>query len=159
MSGAVGLLLWMRGPLPVTSTDWAHPHRPSFSYMILAFPLFGSLCAELFLQWREGRSSWRILAVEVALLCILAIARLALRIPISGHVMLAVFYVIEARRWSGSIQLAALAFGWLTLMWFLYVKFHLWGDFVTPLTGAAAGLLVANLGLFGPPRPGRRLSS
>jgi hypothetical protein len=159
LSSAVGLLLWMRGPLPVTYADWARPHRPSFSYMILAFPLFGSLCAELFLKWREGLPSWWVLAAGIALMCVLAVARLTLRVPVSGHVMLAVFYVIEACRWSADIRPMALIFGWLTLLWFFYVKLHVWGDFVTPLTGAAAGLLIANIDLFVSSRPQKRLSS
>ena len=141
MTAAAAILLWVRGPLPISYADWASPHRPSFFYMVLAFPLFGSVCAEFLARWHSGAVDRR-LAMQLAALCALALARLTTGFPVSGHVMLAVFYVIFARGLRGPVRGLALIGGWLTLIWFLYVKLHLWGDFVTPATGALAGLIV-----------------
>ena len=87
------------------------------------------------------------LAGQIAVLCVFAVARLTTRVPVSGHVMLALFYVIESGRWAGSIRYLVLG-GWACLWWFTAVKFFAWGDFATPLTGAAVGLLVGYAPLF-----------
>jgi hypothetical protein len=136
--------LWLYGPMPVSEPSYAIPHRASFAYMLAAFPFFGVLCGELWLRWRMKSTDAPILLIQMSGLSLLAVARLIGGLPVSGHVLLQVFFVVEAFRFQAQRSLWVL-FGALGLLWLLKVKIGDWGDWVTPSGGmfCAAILLIA----------------
>jgi hypothetical protein len=142
---AMGLLFWLRGPLPTVNTDYSLLHQPSLTYMVLAFPLFGAVCAEWWLQrrTREGR----ILLAQLAVLSVMAVGRLALGIPVSGHVLMGTFFIL----WAPTLPHKPLArvetaLGGLALLYFLHTKMVAWEDFRSSTGGLIAGALVAGAG-------------
>jgi len=135
---AGGLALWLKGPLPVVTVGYALPHSAPFTYMVSAFPFFGVLLAE----WLETRST--VLLRQIAALGLLAVARLVFLIPVSGHVLLFVFFVMwAARRRSQPLYAVEMWVCILVLAASLYTKVALWHDIVTPSFGAALGIIIS----------------
>ena len=143
MTGLAAVLLAWHGPLPTVNVDYSRPHQPSRVYMLLAFPLFGALCAEAALRVHSGRP-WRLLAAQLSALSLLAVARLTTGIPVSGHVMLATFFVlwIQATGLS-TVSTTETVLAGLTLAYFLYVKWGLWADYRSSTGGLIVGALLA----------------
>ena len=134
--GAGATAMALKGTMPVSSAPWGVPHRPSFFYMVMAFPFYGVLIGSAAFTWLRGSGR---LAVQLFALGVLAAARLATGVPISGHVVLQVFFVLWAYerhdRWW-------LAVGLLGLGYLGYTKLYAWRDVVTPATATLAGVLI-----------------
>jgi hypothetical protein len=137
-----GVALYLKGPLPVVVVSYATPHVAPFSYMISAFPFFGALCGELAWRWLDHRGGG-FLALQILALGLLAVGRLALQIPVSGHVVLQVFFCgFSWRSMPEPYRLPWTATGALGLAYLLYTKLIAWSDFVTPTTATILALLV-----------------
>lgn len=130
--------------MPVVRASYATEHTAPFVYMISAFPFFGVLCGEAVDRVRRDRARGRVLVVQIVVMGLFAVARLGLQVPLSGHILLQVFFVASVPgladglrgRWAYGV------IGWGVLAVLLWTKLVLWHDFVTPSTGAAAALLI-----------------
>lgn len=140
--GLVGL--WLKGPTPVVRGMTPQGTAVPLSYMVAAFPFFGILLAD---GWRlaQQRQWWAttVLAVQVLLLAILAVARLGLLVPISGHVFLLVFFVLwTAGQAPNPVRQAEWWLAWVALLSFLGIKLFVWGDWLSALMGALLGVVL-----------------
>jgi hypothetical protein len=80
-----------KGPVPVIRITTPLAEMAPFWYMLLAFPVLGMLVADLFDLWRaRGLSLPTVeLGLQIALIVALSSLRLGVRIPLSGHALLA----------------------------------------------------------------------
>lgn len=136
--------LWLKGPTPIirgmTPQDTAVP----VAYMVAAFPFFGILLADWWGLTVQRR--WRattILGLRLLLLAVLSVARLGLLIPISGHVLLVVFFILwTAGQGPHRVRRLEWWLAWVALLVFVAIKLLAWADWLSPLTGAVVGLLL-----------------
>ena len=137
------LALWLNGPSPVVHVHYAKDHQASFLYMVSVFPFFGLLCGEAVHRLSQDRREGWLLIAQLLAMGLLAVGRLVWKLPVSGHVLLQAFFLLEAprlcRRPARHLYLLA---GGLALAALLWTKLALWQDAVTPTLGTAAGLLV-----------------
>ena len=132
-------LSW-RGPTPVMRGAEALDIAVPFWYMILAFPFFGVLLAE---SWLERQSAaGRILLAQTVVIFLISAARLALHIPVSGHVLLLSFFLLWSmmRYEQPYLTEFLLALGALALV--LYTKVFVWQDAMTAALGVALALVI-----------------
>jgi len=87
------------------------------------------------------------LLAESLAVCALAAARLLWVIPVSGHTLLVAFVFVEGTRLGdrllARVWLAGSALG---LGWMLWVKWHLWADYVSSTAGLGLGVGIALVG-------------
>jgi hypothetical protein len=136
-------LLW-RGPVPVVSGSEVLDMTAPFWYMISAFPFFGILLAESWLQWDE--KGGRVLLGQALVIFILAALRLALHIPISGHVLLLSFFLLWDMKRLDQPYLTEFLFAAGILALLLYTKVVLWQDTMTAMWGVALAIIIWSVG-------------
>ncbi len=140
--GAGGL--WLKGPTPIVTGMTPQDVEVPVAYMVAAFPFFGILLADLWLLMRL-RPRWAavVLAAQLLVLVVISAARLGLLIPISGHVLLLVFFILwTASQVPNTVRRSEWWLAWVALAVFLGIKLVGWSDWLSPLTGAAVGVLV-----------------
>lgn len=137
-----------KGPVPVVRITTPLAEMAPFWYMLLAFPVLGMLMADLVDLYRDrGIDRLSIeLASQIAVIVAISNLRLGIRIPLSGHALLAAYFI--GRRWwlrpypppQNQVELAVAVaiFGLIA-----YPKLIWWNDPVTLCTGLASGLLLA----------------
>jgi hypothetical protein len=151
LTTAVGAVwLWHEGPIPVIIVTTPSAEFAPYWYMLSAFPVLGILLADLNELWhieRERRTVFAF-ASEIALLVLLSNARLAARIPISGHTLVMSYCLLRNPLPQEIDQLKRYEFGLILLMLLMvcYLKLAWWHDPITLLTGVAAGTLLAMIG-------------
>lgn len=93
--GAVWLLY--KGPVPVVRVTTPMQETAPFWYMLSAFPVFGMLVADLIsLVAQYGLASKTVeLGFQIGILVFVSNARLALRLPISGHSLLFAYFILR----------------------------------------------------------------
>ena len=138
--GVLGL--WLKGPTPIVRGMIPQDTAVPVTYMVAAFPFFGILLADLWLFVGSG-SRRQAMVLGGQLLAALSVARLGLLIPISGHVLLIVFFVL----WTAGqppclVRRVEWWLAWIALAVFASVKLFVWSDWLSLLTGAAIGVLV-----------------
>jgi hypothetical protein len=148
LAGAAWLV--HKGPVPVVRITTPVAEMAPFWYMVLAFPVLGMLVADLVDLYRSrGIDRLSIeLAVQIALIVAISNLRLGIRIPLSGHALLAAYFI--ARRWwlrpyhpqqsTLEVPTAVVIFCFIA-----YPKLVWWNDPVTLCTGLAAGLFLAKI--------------
>ncbi len=144
---AVGAIaLWLKGPMPVVAVSYAKSHTAPFLYMVSAFPFYGALWGEALWRWRHGEPH-RVFVAQLLVVGALSAARLVFQVPISGHVLLQVFFccaVLDLPR--GTVRRVELLVGLAVLVALLWTKLFAWADFVTPSAAVVAALLVVLAG-------------
>jgi hypothetical protein len=145
---AGGIWLHLQGPISVVRITTPLPEAAPFWYMLLAFPVLGLLLADLLDLYRlRGASAPTLeLALQIGLIVVLSSARLGARIPLSGHSLLASYFILRrlllrSRPRSQSPLEVWLACGALAAI--AYPKLAWWRDPVTLFTGIAVGALLA----------------
>lgn len=141
----LGMLgLWLKGPTPIVRGMTPQQTAVPVVYMVAAFPFFGILLADWGrLVGQRRRRAAVILGVQLLVLAVLSLARLGLLIPISGHVLLVVFFILwTAGQEPNRVRRSEGWLAWVALGVFLGVKLLAWSDWVSPLTGAALAVLI-----------------
>jgi hypothetical protein len=140
--------LALQNPIPVISVTTPLAETAPFWYMLLAFPILGLLMADLPDLYRsEGFSRLTMeLAFQIIWIVLLSSARLSVRLPLSGHILLVSYFV--ARRFllpslPSGLSRAELWLGLGALAAIAYPKLFWWNDPVTLLTGMALGAALA----------------
>ncbi|HXU31909.1 MAG TPA: hypothetical protein VN851_15155 [Thermoanaerobaculia bacterium] len=143
-----GVWLALQEPIPVIRVSTPLPEAAPFWYMLLAFPILGLLLADLldlFLSTGVSRSTLE-LGFQIGLIVLLSSARLAVRLPVSGHSLLVSYFIFRrlllspTPRGRSSVEL------WLAVAVFAaiaYPKLAWWNDPVTLLAGVALGALLS----------------
>ncbi len=142
LHAALGMLATLAGWLLIVLLEQLRPTPPGgrtapFLYMITVFPFFGFAVAEWFALAGAAR---RQLTIELGLLTAFAFARLLLGVPASGHIMMMVWFLLTVWRFGPPALVrveAVLAVA--ALGGYLWAKLVLWGDVLTPITGALLG--------------------
>ncbi|HET6267913.1 MAG TPA: hypothetical protein VFG11_09355 [Acidobacteriota bacterium] len=145
---AGALWLWHVGPMHAIRITTPLQQMAPFWYLLSAFPILGMLTADLWdLYTTRGVTSPTIeLAIQIALLVLVSSGRLGMRLPISGHSLLAGFFI--ARRFVTSRPLSQrsrieLAFAFAILAMLTYIKLVWWTDPITLFSGIFLGALLA----------------
>lgn len=140
--GTVGL--WLKGPTPVVRGMTPQATAVPVAYMVAAFPFFGILLADCWqLIGQRRRRAAVILAVQLLALAVLSVARLGLLIPISGHVLLVVFFILwTAGQAPNHVRRSEWWLAWIALGVFLGIKLLAWSDWLSSLTGTVLAVLV-----------------
>ncbi|MFN7971372.1 MAG: hypothetical protein U0166_03340 [Acidobacteriota bacterium] len=130
------------GPFRVIEGSGYSDQMTPASYLCFVFLPFGLLVGEELSALAASRTPRAMVAAgALPLLAIVAIARLALRIPISGHALFGSYYLAHhlARRRPRSA--ARLAVGAALSVQVLHYKLRVWHDPWTLATGTALGLV------------------
>ncbi len=125
-------------------------------YMLSAFPLFGLIVGEL--AWSVRAHGWRSqLRAGVALgaLCLVAIARLALHVPLSGHLALATFGAV----WCSSLPAGGVRTSYRLVFLVGCAAFAWVHDAFTSVTAVMAGAALGVAGFGWPWRDQHTLRS
>lgn len=116
-------------------------------YMLTAFPLFGVVTGDLL--WTLRRNGWqreRRVIIALGLLCAVALARVTLHVPVSGHLALASYALLWTRSLpEGRLRLGSRVAFFVAAAWFAWLH--------DPLTDLTAVLVGAGLGAFAFLRP------
>jgi hypothetical protein len=140
--------LWERGPTPVYRGTVAIEVDAPFLYMLAAFPVLGMACADV-LDLLLPRPRWRpalVLAAALAVTIAASVLRVTWHIPLSGHVLLMVFFLgyrLLWRRWRAPADRLEIAFGLTLLLGSAWPKLLWWHDPLTVTVGATLGLALA----------------
>ena len=139
-AGAAWLLV--SGPFPVVrGTVPLHMEVPFF-YMLSAFPFLGMLVAELAgIVANRGLRRAMGLMTALALLVGLSFFRVAVTLPVSGHLLLIGYFISRRifqpnRRSRETFELFAAG---VALLYFVYMKLVSWSDPVTLSVGLLLG--------------------
>jgi len=147
-TGAGAAWLWVRGPTPVYRGTVAIEVDAPFLYMLAAFPVLGMACADL-ADLAIPRLRWRpltVLAAALAATTALSVLRVTWHIPLSGHVLLMVFFLGYRplwRRWRTTADHVEFAIGVILLLASVWPKLLWWHDPLTVIVGAVLGLALA----------------
>lgn len=139
---ALGTLATLAGWLLIVLLEHVRPTPPGgrtapFLYMITVFPFFGFAVAE---WWALAGTARRHVTVELGLLTAFAFARLLLGVPASGHIMMMVWFLLTVWRFDPrALAWVEAALAIAALGGYLWAKLVLWGDLLTPITGALLG--------------------
>lgn len=133
------------GPFPVIKGGRATIETTPASYLCLVFLPFGILAGEAISSlFGSPRRLALTMAISILLLSALAVARLALWIPISGHALFVVYYLchqLASRSWAGLPRSAPrIAVGILLALQVIYFKLWVWQDEETLAIGTLLGL-------------------
>ena len=132
-------LIW-RGPAPVVRGSEVLDITVPFWYMISAFPFFGVLLAE---SWLERKTTaGLILLTQTLVIFLLSATRLAFHIPVSGHVLLLSFFLFWDMKRLDQPYLTEFLFAAGILALLLYTKVILWQDAMTAMWGVALAIIV-----------------
>jgi len=147
---AGALYLHWKGPVPVVRVFDTLPIDAPLWYMLSAFPILGLLLADLEALARDRR--WKHcaeLCVQVGVMVLLSHSRLELRIPISGHALLFMAFLLR-RAWSfppsAPHRTAELVLGALGVAMVAGVKLLWWQDPVTLGVGLLTALAMSWIG-------------
>jgi hypothetical protein len=132
-------LLW-RGPAPVVRGTEVRDATVPFWYMISAFPFFGILLAESWLEWPTRRG--KTLLVQLLIIVLISILRLTLFIPISGHLLLLSFFLLWTMNNLEQPYLTEYILGVGVLMLLVYTKVFVWQDAMTAVWGVAMAFVI-----------------
>lgn len=144
--------IWLHvaGPFAVLRITTPLPENAPFWYMISAFPILGMLLAD-FLESVECRSTSASVKLALQIVAIVAIsnARLGLRLPISGHLLVVCFFITRRLLNRQTREFYALEFlyAMMTLSALCYAKLVWWTDPVTLSFGAILGVGMAVTGI------------
>jgi hypothetical protein len=127
------------------------PEPVPYWYSVSAFPLLGIVVADALDAASRNRRSRETVELCAAILLLVALSnlRLGIRVPLSGHAMVAAYVI--ARRLMVPAQrsvsrVAELLFAIAVFAAIAYVKLVWWGDPTTLLVGATLGIVMAVLG-------------
>jgi hypothetical protein len=143
---AGALWLYWRGPVPVVTATGALPQNVPTWYMLMPFPVFGLLLADVLYTYRSCGLECGVL--ELTIIVIIASLRLTYRIPVSGHALLLAYFIVRktilglpfsAFRW---VEICIAAVLYLSVV---YYKLSQWHDPVTLVNGTAVALVVATV--------------
>ena len=146
LAGAAWLVY--RGQQPVVRGTVALDEVVPFGYMLTAFPVLGMLVADWVDLWlAHGLGRYTIeLGLQLVVLVVVSNIRLVAWIPLSGHVLLFVYFILRrwlvrlpAQRWALLEAGAAVVLLLLTL----YIKLVWWGDVWTVVNAAALAAVLA----------------
>jgi hypothetical protein len=159
VTAAGAVWLWHTGPVPVVRVSTVLPEYAPFWYMLAAFPVLGMLVADLVVMARRGasRRAMAELATALALLVALGQARLALHLPVSGHAMLAAYFIVRRSLLGvgdGGYARGELVVGVGVLAAVAYPKLLWWHDPISLGVGVLVGGILA-LGVLWGPRSAR----
>ena len=153
ITAAGALFLLIIGPRPELRGSVPLQQNVSFIYMIIAFPAYGVLIADLLQLSAERRSSAVIieLAAQLFILGVVALMRIFGRVPLSGHAL--VFSYVVLRRVMIDIPTSPLRYPeLLVIAGFLSITvcIKLWrnGDPVSLLTGVTLSLVMVTVSWF-----------
>jgi len=138
LTGAIWLI-W-QGPQPVMRGSEVLAIAVPFWYMLLAFPFFGVLLAESWLE--RNTTAGRILFTQTLALFLLSATRLALHIPVSGHILLLVFFLLWSLSRREQPYLTEFVITLVALALLLYTKIIVWQDWTTVIWGVALAFLI-----------------
>lgn len=147
LMGAIWLHL--TGPFAVLRITTPLSENAPFWYMISVFPILGMLVGD-FLESlkRSARPASIELAIQIIAIVAISNARLGLRLPISGHLLVVCFFITRRLQYGQTKGFHALEFVYavLTLSALSYAKLVWWTDPITLGCGAILGVGMAVFG-------------
>ncbi len=138
---AAAIFWTVRGPMPVLRGSTPLPIPTPLGYQAPVFLPFGMLAGELAWAWlnRERAAYLASLPWQLAALCAVALIRLTLAIPVSGHAVLLAFFLLHELVAQHGRHLLRALIGLAVLTEVAYFKLMVWDDGRTLVAGLVLG--------------------
>ncbi|MFW9873927.1 MAG: hypothetical protein ACFFG0_12540 [Candidatus Thorarchaeota archaeon] len=130
-------------PLVVTASETLDIITPPI-YMISIFLPYGILVGEVVWMWNvRGESKlYILLLLESIIVAIISFTRYIIKIPLSGHAIIILFYLLHQTINNRSQKPLRILIGIIVLMITLIYKVFFWDDPITFIFGAVLGIIL-----------------
>ncbi len=130
-------------PLVVTASETLDIITPPI-YMISIFFPYGILIGEVVWMWNEREESklYILFLIECVIVAVFSFARYFIKIPLSGHAIIILFYLLHQVINNRFQKPLRIVIGIIVLVITLIYKIFLWDDPITFIFGAFLGVIL-----------------
>lgn len=130
-------------PLVITATETLSIYTPPLYMISIFFPL-GILIGEITWLWNEKkeRNLYILLILECSIVALFSFIRYIISIPLSGHAIIILFYILHQAINSRFKHPLRFLIGIVVLIITIVYKIFLWNDPITFLFGTILGIIL-----------------